>query len=164
MPRKFIWTWDARPFPFFPDLNSVWADGGNWKTGHWVQGKLGISSLGQIVFNLLKKVGYDSTMVDISRLNDIVSGFIITNRQTVRACLEQLAMAYFFDMVESDGILKFIKRGNASQIDIDFNELALHDDASQTFIAPHPELELPRQVDVIYLSRNAGYKQVQNPH
>jgi hypothetical protein len=33
---------------------SVWSDGGNWKTGHWVQGKLGLSNLGQIVADLLK--------------------------------------------------------------------------------------------------------------
>jgi hypothetical protein len=157
--KKFIWTWDARPFPFFPDLLSIWSDGGNWKTGHWVQGKLGLSSLGQIVADLLKKVGYDSTMYDITRLTDIVSGFIITNRQTVRACLEQLSTAYFFDMVESDGILKFIKRGKVSGTTIDFFELVAEDDSSETLtITRIQELELPRQVDVIYLNRNADYQ------
>jgi len=24
--RKFLWTWDARPFPFWPDLEKVWTD------------------------------------------------------------------------------------------------------------------------------------------
>jgi hypothetical protein len=159
VPRKFIWTWDARPFPFFPDLGSVWADGSNWKTGHWVQGKLGLSSLGQIVADLLKKVGYDNTMYDTSRLTDIVSGFIITNRQTVRACLEQLSTAYFFDMVESDGLLKFIKRGKVSNTTVDFTELVPGDDAVNTLsITRTQELELPRQVDVIYLNRTADYQ------
>lgn len=132
VPRKFIWTWDARPFPFFPDLASVWADGDNWKTGHWLQGKLGLSSLGQIIADLLKKVGYDSTMYDVSRLTDIVSGFIITNRQTVRSCLEQLATAYFFDCVESDGLLKFIKRGKVSGTTIDFTELVAAEENGDT--------------------------------
>ena len=159
IPRKFVWTWDARPFPFFPDLGSVWADGSNWKTGHWVQGKLGLSSLGQIVADLLKKVGYDNTMYDTSRLTDIVSGFIVSNRQTVRACLEQLASAYFFDMVESDGLLKFIKRGKVSNTTLDFSELVPRDDAIDTFtITRTQELELPRQVDVIYLNRTADYQ------
>jgi len=62
------------------------SDGSNWKTGHWVQGKLGLSSLGQIVADLLKKVGYDTTMYDTSRLTDIVSGFII-EQQANGACL-----------------------------------------------------------------------------
>ncbi|MEQ1788861.1 MAG: phage tail protein [Rickettsiales bacterium] len=159
VPRKFVWTWDARPFPFFPDLGSVWADGSNWKTGHWVQGKLGLSSLGQIVADLLKKVGYDSTMYDTSRLTDIVSGFVITNRQSVRSCLEQLATAYFFDCVESDGLLKFIKRGKVSSTTIDFSELVVQDSSSDALTSTRTqELELPRQVDVIYLNRIADYQ------
>jgi len=159
VPRKFVWTWDARPFPFFPDLGSVWADGSNWKTGHWVQGKLGLSSLGQIVADLLKKVGYDSTMYDTSRLTDIVSGFVITNRQSVRSCLEQLATAYFFDCVESDGLLKFIKRGKVSITTIDFSELVVQDSSSDALtITRTQELELPRQVDVIYLNRISDYQ------
>ncbi|MBX9726213.1 MAG: glycoside hydrolase TIM-barrel-like domain-containing protein [Rickettsiales bacterium] len=158
--RRFVWTWDARPFPFFPDLLSVWSDGGNWKTGHWVQGKLGLSNLGQIVADLLKKVGYDSNMVDITRLTDIVNGFVVTNRQTVRACLEQLAAAYFFDCVESDGLLKFVKRGKVSGTTVDFTELVPQDDGSidTLTITRTQELELPRQVDVIYLNRTADYQ------
>lgn len=158
--RRFVWTWDARPFPFFPDLLSVWSDGGNWKTGHWVQGKLGLSNLGQIVVDLLKKVGYDSNMYDITRLTDIVNGFVITNRQTVRASLEQLAAAYFFDMVESDGLLKFVKRGKVSNVTLDFSELVPRGDGNDETltITRTQELELPRQVDVIYLNRMADYQ------
>lgn len=158
--RKFLWTWDARPFSFFPDLLSVWADGNNWKTGHWVQGKLGLSGLGQIVADLLKKVGYDSDMYDVTRLTDIVSGFVITNRQTVRACLEQLAAAYFFDCVESDGLLKFVKRGKVSNTTVDFEELIPRGDGNEETltITRTQELELPRQVDVIYLNRTADYQ------
>lgn len=158
--RKFLWTWDARPFPFWPDLTSVWADAGNWKTGHWVQGKLGLSNLGQIVADLLKKVGYDSNMYDVTRLGDIVTGFVITNRQTVRASLEQLAAAYFFDCVESDGLLKFVKRGKVSNTAIDFEELVPRGDGNEETltITRTQELELPRQVDVIYLNRTADYQ------
>ena len=30
------WNWDARPFPTFPDLASVWGDAGNWRAGNWI--------------------------------------------------------------------------------------------------------------------------------
>ena len=30
------WNWDARPFPAFPDLASVWGDASNWATGNWI--------------------------------------------------------------------------------------------------------------------------------
>ena len=34
-----VWNWDARPFPYFPQLSSVWGDAGNWPAGDWLQGK-----------------------------------------------------------------------------------------------------------------------------
>lgn len=53
VPRRFLWTWDARPFSFWPDLDGVWQDDLLWATGHWLQGKLGTSTLGAVVGNLL---------------------------------------------------------------------------------------------------------------
>jgi GTA TIM-barrel-like domain/Conserved hypothetical protein 2217 (DUF2460) len=34
-----VWNWDARPFPTFPLLTSVWGDAGNWRAGNWLNGK-----------------------------------------------------------------------------------------------------------------------------
>jgi hypothetical protein len=39
--RTYLWTWDARPYPAFPALTDVWADGENHHTGHWLTGRLG---------------------------------------------------------------------------------------------------------------------------
>ncbi|MGC2140782.1 MAG: glycoside hydrolase TIM-barrel-like domain-containing protein, partial [Methylovirgula sp.] len=33
------WNWDARPFPIFPQLSSVWGDTGDWAAGQWLSGK-----------------------------------------------------------------------------------------------------------------------------
>ncbi len=33
------WNWDARPFPAFPLLGSVWGDAANWRVGNWLSGK-----------------------------------------------------------------------------------------------------------------------------
>lgn len=159
VPLKFIWTWDARPFPFWPDLKTVWADSANWKTGHWINGKVGVSNLGQIVAELLKKVGYDTTMYDVTRLADIVQGYVITSRQTVRACLEQLASAYPFDCVESDGLLKFVRRGGISTVTIGKSELVQTGENGDALrLTRTQELDLPRQVDVIYLNRTQDYQ------
>ena len=38
--NKFLWTWDARPYPFFPRLEEVWSDYSNWQYGHWINGKV----------------------------------------------------------------------------------------------------------------------------
>jgi hypothetical protein len=66
--RMFIWTWDARPYPYWPDLTSVWTDGSVWKTGHWVQGKFGISSLAAIVADLCLRAGLQSGDIDVNRI------------------------------------------------------------------------------------------------
>jgi hypothetical protein len=29
IPDCAAWTWDARPYPFFPELTDVWTDGAN---------------------------------------------------------------------------------------------------------------------------------------
>jgi hypothetical protein len=34
-----VWNWDARPFPVFPALSSVWGDACNWQAGNWLNGK-----------------------------------------------------------------------------------------------------------------------------
>lgn len=39
--RVFVWTWDARPYPAFPVDTGLWSDGSNWRTGHWLNGRLG---------------------------------------------------------------------------------------------------------------------------
>lgn len=33
------WNWDARPFPYFPNLIDVWGDTGDWPAGFWIGGK-----------------------------------------------------------------------------------------------------------------------------
>jgi hypothetical protein len=39
-----IWTWDARPYPAFPNRIDFWGDGSNWYTGHWLTGRLLMTS------------------------------------------------------------------------------------------------------------------------
>ena len=42
-----IYTWDARPYPYFPLYDTVWSDGPNWIFGQWIGGKLSTYALPQ---------------------------------------------------------------------------------------------------------------------
>ncbi len=42
MERCSIWTWDARPFPDFPQDENFWGDAPNWEVGHWLTGRIEI--------------------------------------------------------------------------------------------------------------------------
>lgn len=35
-----LWTWDARPHPVFPERTDLFGDAANWKTGHWLTGRI----------------------------------------------------------------------------------------------------------------------------
>ena len=156
--RLFLWTWDARPYPYWPDLTSVWADGAVWKTGHWVQGKLGISGLGAIIQDICRRAGLEESLVDVSRLNDAVDGYIVTRPARARELIEQLMAAYFFDAAESDGALKCVPRGQVSVAEISEDDLLPMSDGALLSITRAQEMELPREVDVITFNRLKNYQ------
>ncbi len=156
--RMFIWTWDARPYPFWPDLTNVWADGGNWKYGHWVNGKLGVSSLAAIVADLCQRAGLEETDFGVSSITDQVEGFVLSSQQTVRAAVESLMKAYFFDASESGDVLRFIPRGGSAAVGIEEDKLVPLEDARVLAITRAQEIELPRRVNVLYLNRLGNYQ------
>ena len=90
-------------------------DGDLWVMGYWINGKLGNSNLATIVADILDTVGLKSSDYYVSRLTDIVDGYIISQHLTAREAIQQLQSSYFFDCVESDGILKFLHRLDSSQ-------------------------------------------------
>ena len=53
-----FWAWDARPFPAFPHLTAVWADGANYPLGHWLNGRLGGVTLKALVRAVLARHGF----------------------------------------------------------------------------------------------------------
>ncbi len=161
--RRFVWTWDARPFSFWPDLEGVWQDSILWASGHWTQGKLGNSTLGAIVSVLLQKSGLTASDFDVTRLTNTVEGYIIQQPITVRNALEQLAAGFFFDVVESDGILKCVPRGNESIKSVPEDDLipakkkGVQDVLEINYAQ---ELELPQRVNVTYIDRPFNYDPV----
>ncbi len=159
--NMLLWTWDARPFPYWPDLTSVWSDGAAWQTGHWVQGKFGISSLSSVVALLLERAGLNNLQINTSSLGDQVEGFVLTSQLTIRQALEQLQRAYFFDIVESEHTLKAVPRGGISLAAIGENEcIPLSTGQGRELVnsVRAQEVELPRRVSVVYLSRLSNYQ------
>jgi hypothetical protein len=159
--RMFIWTWDARPFPYWPDLLNIWNDGAAWKTGHWVQGKLGISSLAGILTELCARAGLSASDIDVEGLTDQVEGFVVASPQSIRNLIETLQQGYFFDSVESDYILKFVARGGDNIVTIPENDLVMeHPGKKNTVfgITRIQEIELSKRVNLVYLNRLYNYQ------
>jgi hypothetical protein len=93
-----VWTWDARPFPEFPARTDVWTDGGNWRSGHWLTGRVGQSPLADIVADIARKAGLDG--LDVSALRGVLAGFKIDAPATARTVLERLGAAFGFTLAD----------------------------------------------------------------
>lgn len=159
--KIFLYAWDARPFPFWPDMTSVWSDGNVWRTGHWLQGKLGVSNVGAITLDIVKRIGLDENKLDTSRLNSLIEGFVIDSQVTARQAIDQLRQAFFFDAVESDGLIKFVPRGALSSLSIPVEDLVPGDSSFGTDILTvtrAQELELPQKIDVNYINPSTDYQ------
>ncbi len=120
--ETFLWAWDARPYPAFPALGEVWADGASWRVGHWLNGRAGLSSLSEIVAHICARAGVDD--VDASRLLGAVAGYVVDAPLDARAALEPLMAAYQFAAVEREGSLVFFHRDEASSRSIALAELS----------------------------------------
>jgi hypothetical protein len=109
----------------------------------------------------LKGAGLKDADIDVSQLTDIVDGFVAAKHEPGRNIIEALRMAYFFDGVESDGKIKWPKRGGASVVTIPATDLAAHERGQQLPDAitttRGQETELPRKVNVTYMNKDKDY-------
>ncbi|MFT3726326.1 MAG: glycoside hydrolase/phage tail family protein [Terricaulis sp.] len=117
-----LWCWDARPNPAFPARSDVWADGANWRLGHWVNGRAGLSELGDVVTQLCARA--DVNNADARALIGAVSGFVLDSPSTARAGIEALAAAFDFVGVDHDGVLTFVPRNAKASGDIGLADLS----------------------------------------
>ncbi|WP_353281104.1 glycoside hydrolase TIM-barrel-like domain-containing protein [Wolbachia endosymbiont (group B) of Horisme vitalbata] len=152
--KMFLWAWDARPFPYFPNLCDMWADCHNWQTGHWIQGKISQLNVSDVLSDLLQKVGLKGDQFDTSDVKGLLSGYVINDQQPVRSIIKMLRRCYFFDVVEQNSKLKFIQKGRGVKTEIPIGEMVTNNVAKLVNIS---QLDLNSKVNVVYFNRNFGY-------
>jgi hypothetical protein len=157
--RIFLWTWDARPFPSFPERSDVWADAANWRLGHWLNGRMGAAPLAALTAAIMHDAGFIDFSVD--GLHGVVDGFVIDRIMPPRAALEPLMLAGFFDAVESDGLIRFAQYGDAAATQLAPDMLAVGDDSASPGwkLTRAQETELPAALKLTYIDGGAEYRQ-----
>ncbi|MES1157223.1 MAG: glycoside hydrolase TIM-barrel-like domain-containing protein [Alphaproteobacteria bacterium] len=103
--EAFLWAWDARPYPAFPARTDVWADGGQWRLGHWLNGRAGLGGLSDVVADICARAGVNDA--DTSGLVGAVSGYIVDSPSAARDALEPLMAVFDFDAGERAGRIAF---------------------------------------------------------
>jgi hypothetical protein len=100
--------------------------------------------------------------LDVTALTDDVRGYVCS-RAPLAGCVQPLAQAFFFDPIESDGKLKFVKRSGASVLTLTAADLAAHAPGEELPDAIRHEhgmdLDLPNEVAVTFFDDDAAYQQ-----
>jgi hypothetical protein len=151
-----VWAWDARPFPAFPMLASVWSDGGNWSTGHWLNGRLEAAPLDRLVSAILADFGLQGAFqLDIDQ---IVDGYVIDRPMSARAALEPLARMFGLDASFNEG--RFVLRGQSGRapVAISLDQFVPERDGKPFELRRAQETELPRELRVGFVDGNWDYR------
>lgn len=105
--RKFLWTWDACPFPTWPQLCGLWGDCDSWSRGHWLQGKLGCMTLAGLIRHLCKNA-LPEQEIDVSSLDNIpILGIALAHNADLKHLLHTLQKVYGFYVIEKSYKLIF---------------------------------------------------------
>ncbi|MEI9887050.1 MAG: glycoside hydrolase TIM-barrel-like domain-containing protein [Rhizomicrobium sp.] len=151
----YAWCWDARPYPFFPARADVWGDAANWRLGHWLNGRLGATPLSGLVGALCD----NAVAIDASDLSGLVTGFAVTAAMSARDALSPLALAFHFDAVESQGVIRFVPRGRPAAALVSETDLARDGDAPGFALTRAQETDLPGASRIAYIDADADYRQ-----
>ena len=103
--RIYLWAWDARPFPAFPVQSDVWGDGGNWMTGHWLNGRLTNVMVADLIGDIASSHGLNGVNVDTVR--GCIGGFVLFGPTTAREALDTLLAFLRIEVREAGDILTF---------------------------------------------------------
>lgn len=116
-----------------------------------------------IVKNLCE-VAQDVT-TDISQISDEECEFVIGSVTQIRNVLDQLALAYQFEMVDTGGVLKFVGRTTTPVKSLTFADMGFDEQAMGVPPAPMTTkrfqgITLPKRVTLSYRARDTDYNVV----
>lgn len=155
--KMFVYTWDARPYPAFPNNTTVWTDAENWKFGHWISGRMGEAPLAETVAKILTDSGFDA--YDTSALTGLMQGYLVDRVASARDMLQPLEMGFFFDTIGSGGVIRFRHRGAGDSIlTLTVDDLVeTSPTASRYTLTRAQETELARAAKITYTDPNRDY-------
>lgn len=156
MSNAYVWAWDARPYPAFPNNVDSWSDGENYLRGHWLNGRVGQRTLASVVEEICGAAGLET--LDTSDLWGVVRGYGLDDVGEARAALQPLMLQHGFDAVERDGVLRFRPRNGLGAIPLEVAQLAEHEDLQGTVERMRdPEAELMGRVRLRYVEAGGDH-------
>lgn len=161
--NMMAWTWDARPYPEFPFLSSVWKDGTNWQFGHWLTGRLPMITLPALVTEVCEEVGFSASDLDVENLFGglaVVRGFTVQELSSPRQIIESLQEVYFFDGYQSGGKITFTLRAYPETTTLSLDDVVTTDsDKGGYSLRRAKETELLDSSQITFLHEARDYQE-----
>jgi hypothetical protein len=151
-----LWAWDARPYPYFPDLTEVWSDGANWERGHWLNGRLGRVSLAGLIRAVMADHGFaDYAVADVHAM---LGGYVINSVLSVRGTLEPPLTAFRVDAADAGDRVLF--RGRRRPPDVELDPEALVEQVGEPLIPRRrtQETELASELVLRFIDEGKDYR------
>ena len=159
MSRAFVWAWDMRPFPFFPNNVDLWSDGENYPRGHWLNGRASGRTLASVVGEICRGAGVE--YFDTSALFGHVRGYAVEQVGEGRAALQPLMLRYGFDAIEREGVLTFRMRDGTDAVQLEPERLAVSADlAGITEQLREAEAEISGRVRLRFVQADGDFATV----
>lgn len=122
----------------------------------------GAVSIASIVADVCERCGLEPEEIDVTDLTDReVSGYAVTRPSPGRGIIEPLREVGYFDMVESDGLLKYPARGGAIVLTLTEDDLGAHyaeeDRPPLVTTQKMQDVELPKRVRIQYIAESRDY-------
>jgi Putative phage tail protein len=125
---------------------------------------VGQTALSTVVADICDMAGLATSQYDVSQLTDTIWGYAITNHSAPRDNLSVLQQMYFFDVSDTDGLLKFVPRGNEPVATLQWSDLGAATSGNDS-AALNPltqmiaqEVELPRSIVLTYEGLQIDYQ------
>ncbi len=156
--RIYVYAWDARPYPAFPADEATWGDAPNWRFGHWINGRFASLPLDEAVRQIVADYGFAE--FDASALEGSLPGYVIDRIMSARDALQPLELAYFFDAVESGGMITARHRGSEDPIALLPPDEVVEEKPGDHVVSRKrgQETDLPAAAKVRYISITGDYR------
>lgn len=115
--------------------------------------------LAEIVRLLLERVGVNKTQIDISDLAELtLIGYTISQKQSLRTCFSELGQAFKYDVIESNGRIKYKTRGEDPVASIEAKYFGDQNDFGWLEANDDNDISRIRKISMTYRDINREYR------
>lgn len=150
------WAWDARPFPEFPALQSLWSDGANWARGHWLNGRLEAVPVERLITMIL--ADHEHETASLSVIDGMIDGYVIDRPMSARAALESVVALFGITARPAPDSAAFMGRPVSPVLFIGRDDLVAEKGRAEIETIRTQETELPQKVSLGFIDGERNFR------